>query len=162
LEGKIFSWDFLMTTVLFRFFVGIWKCVDLILIRLAKCWNKMSSRNIFFLLPSQIFFFKIQYAISWEAFLEPSDSYFLFADLVGFYPSGGIFRSKIGSKCVDLILIRLAKCWNKFFSSKFCIWLYCENGKYMISWFLSTLNIYAHFSQQLLMAEIWYLVTSFI
>jgi hypothetical protein len=26
------------------------------------------------------------YAISWEAFLEPSDSYFLFADLVGFYP----------------------------------------------------------------------------
>ena len=34
------------------------------------------------------------------------------------------------------------------------------------SWFLYTLNIYAHFSshfsQQLLMAEIWYLVTSFI
>ena len=35
--------------------------------------------------------------------------------------SGGIIRSKIGSKCVDLILIRLAKCWNNFFSSKFCI-----------------------------------------
>ena len=34
--------------------------------------------------------------------------------------SGGIIRSKIGSKCVDLILIRLAKCWNNFFSSKFC------------------------------------------
>ena len=31
-----------------------------------------------------------------------------------------------------------------------------------LSWFLCTLNIYAHFSQQLLMAEIWYLVTSFI
>ena len=34
------------------------------------------------------------------------------------------------------------------------------------SWFFYTLNIYAHFSshfsQQLLMAEIWYLVTSFI
>ena len=29
--------------------------------------------------------------------------------------SGGIIRSKIGSKCVDLILIRLAKCWNNFF-----------------------------------------------
>jgi hypothetical protein len=27
-----------------------------------------------------------RYAISWEAFLEPSDSYFLFADLIGFYP----------------------------------------------------------------------------
>ena len=35
-----------------------------------------------------------------------------------------------------------------------------------ISWFLYTLNIYAHFSshfsQQLLMTQIWYLVTSFI
>jgi hypothetical protein len=35
-----------------------------------------------------------------------------------------------------------------------------------LSWFLYTLNIYAHFSshfsQQLLMAEIWYLVASFI
>jgi hypothetical protein len=35
-----------------------------------------------------------------------------------------------------------------------------------LSWFLYTLNVYAHFSshffQQLLMAEIWYLVTSFI
>jgi hypothetical protein len=52
--------------------------------------------------------------ILWETFLNPSDSYFLFADC----------------------------------------------------WFLYTLNIYAHFSlhfsQQLLMAEIWYLVTSFI
>jgi hypothetical protein len=26
-----------------------------------------------------------RYAILWEAFLDPSDSYFLFADLVGFY-----------------------------------------------------------------------------
>ena len=50
------------------------------------------------------------------------------------FPSGtgDIIRSKIGSKRVDLILIRLAKCWNNFFSSKLCIWLYCENGKYMI------------------------------
>ena len=35
-----------------------------------------------------------------------------------------------------------------------------------LSWFLYTLNVYAHFSshfsQQLLMAEIWYLITSFI
>jgi hypothetical protein len=35
-----------------------------------------------------------------------------------------------------------------------------------LSWFLYTLNIYAHisshFSQQLLMAEIWYLITPFI
>ena len=26
-----------------------------------------------------------RYPISWEVFLDPSDSYFLFADLVGFY-----------------------------------------------------------------------------
>jgi hypothetical protein len=29
--------------------------------------------------------FIYRYAILWEAFLDPSDSYFLFADLVGFY-----------------------------------------------------------------------------
>ena len=43
--------------------------------------------------------------------------------------SGGIIRSNIGSKCVDLILTRLAKCWNNLCSSKFCICLYYENGK---------------------------------
>ena len=57
--------------------------------------------------------------------------------------SGGIIRSKIGSKCVDLILIRLAKCWNNFFSSKLCTWLYCENGKYMIIlWKCPSRNIF--------------------
>ena len=56
--------------------------------------------------------------------------------------SGGIIRFKIGSKCVDLILIRLAKCWNYFFSSKFCIWLYCENGKYMIILWKCQVGIY--------------------
>jgi hypothetical protein len=50
LEGKIFSWDFLMTTVLFRLFVGIWENH----FGLAQVYDytvKMSS---------QIFFFKIQ------------------------------------------------------------------------------------------------------
>ena len=32
-----------------------------------------------------IFGHKFFFAILWEAFLDPSDSYFLFADLVGFY-----------------------------------------------------------------------------
>jgi hypothetical protein len=40
------------------------------------------------------------------------------------------------------------------------------SDSYFLCWFLYTLNIYvhfsSHFSQQLLMAEIWYLVTSFI
>jgi hypothetical protein len=83
LEGKIFSWDFLMTTVLFRLFVGIWE-------------NHFGLANFFYQFTPQA----IQF-----------------------------YRSKIGSKCVDLILIRLVKCWNNFFSSKFCIWLYCENVK---------------------------------
>ena len=33
--------------------------------------------------------------------------------------TGGIIRSKIGSKRVDLILIRLAKCWNNVFLQNF-------------------------------------------
>ena len=73
---------------------------------LSNCWWQKSD------IWSQASY---RYTIEWVAFLDPSDSYFLFADLVGF---------------------------------------------------LYTLNIYAncssHFSQQLLMAEIWYLVTSFI
>ena len=73
---------------------------------LSNCWWQKSD------IWSQASY---RYTILWEAFLDPSDSYFLFANLVVF---------------------------------------------------LYTLNIYAHFSshfsQQLLMAEIWYLVTSFI
>ena len=63
---------------------------------LSNCWWQNSD------IWSQASY---RYTILWEAFLDPSDSYFLFADLIGFY---------------------------------------------------------THFSQQLLMAEIWYLVTSFI
>jgi hypothetical protein len=33
-----------------------------------------------------------RYAILWEAFLDPSDSYFLFADLVGFYAHSTYMR----------------------------------------------------------------------
>ena len=35
-----------------------------------------------------------RYAILWEAFLDPSDSYFLFADLVGFYTHWFLFGMK--------------------------------------------------------------------
>ena len=70
---------------------------------LSNCWWQKSD------IWSQASY---RYTILWVAFLDPSDSYFLFADLVGFYTH-----------------------WTHFSS---------------------------HFSQQLLMAEIWYLVTSFI
>jgi hypothetical protein len=52
---------------------------------------------------------------------------------------------------------RYAISWEAFFGTIRFLRPVCR-----LSWFLSTLNIYAHFSQQLLMAEIWYLVTSFI
>jgi hypothetical protein len=43
---------------------------------LSNCWWQKSD------IWSQA---SCRYPISWEAFLDPSDSYFLFADLVGFY-----------------------------------------------------------------------------
>jgi hypothetical protein len=173
LEGKIFSSDFLMTTVLFRFFCwGIIrskiesKCVDLILIRLAKCWNKFFSSkfciwlycengkymiilwkwqvpyggNMFTLCRRNfVRLYKRRDIMLWNyvnttlwqrvfPMLRSDDESPTSALRRVFAPpppsgSGGIIRSKIESKCVDLILIRLAKCWNNFFSSKFCIWL---------------------------------------
>ena len=59
MEGKIFSWDFLMTTDLFRFFVGIWEnhfC-------LAICFYQFTPQAIQFYFyvfsPKKIFWFWI-------------------------------------------------------------------------------------------------------
>ena len=55
-----------------------------------------------------IFGHKLQsyrYAILWEAFLDPSDSYFLFADLVGFYTHWTYMR---GYQCSQFILLSLS------------------------------------------------------
>jgi hypothetical protein len=85
-----------------------------------KYWN-FSAHVVFFSLYHKYIFIFLQasytcrYAILWEAFLDPSDFYFLFADFVDFYTHWTIYAH---------------------FSS--------------------------HFSQQLLMAEIWYFVTIFI
>jgi hypothetical protein len=147
----------------------------------------------------------------WEAFLDPSDSYFLFADFVDFYAhwrAANSFwshknsinkmncklmltydthaymfnvyknlpsrqtgsRNLMGSKTLPTIWGTYMKLVTKLLvrnivGSVFGLVRFllpdCR-----LSWFLDTLNIYAHFlshfSQQLLMAEIWYLVTSFI
>jgi hypothetical protein len=101
--------------------------------------------------------------ILWVAFLDPSDSYFLFADFVGFYAHWTymhIFRR-----------IFLSNYWLQ----KSDIWSQASN-RYTILWvafldpsdsyflFANLVGFYAHFSshfsQQLLMAEIWYFVTS--
>ena len=167
-----------------------------------------------------------RYPISWEAFLDPSDSYFLFADLVVFYTHwtyrhifhhifsatidgrnlifghklyiGTSYRGKrfwtnrIPTSCLPTLLIfihieHICIFVVTFFSATIddrdLIFGHKRHidtpyrGKPFgrnrfllpvcrLSWFLYTLNIYAHFSshfsQQLLMAEIWYLVTSVI
>ena len=107
---------------------------------LSNCWWQKSD------IWSQASY---RYTILWVAFLDPSDSYFLFADLVGFYAHWTymhIFSHIFLSNYFGPIRFLLPVCW--------------------LCWFLYTLNIYAHFSshfsQQLLMEEIWYLVTSFI
>jgi hypothetical protein len=111
----------------------IWRTYMMLLTKyqisaINSCWEKCDGRFCWFLYTFNIHLYMhifcriflnnywwqesdicskatYRYDILWESFLDPSDSYFLFADLVGFY---------------------------------------------------------THFSQQLLMAEIWYLVTSFI
>ena len=125
---------------------------------LSNCWWQKSD------IWSQASY---RYPISWEAFLDPSDSYFLFADFVDFYTHWTymfIFRR-----------IFLSNYWwqKSDISSQFFISERSVFGPVRfplpvcrLIWFLYTWNIYAHFSshfsQQLLMAEIWFLVTSFI
>ena len=108
-----------------------------------------------------------RYAILWVAFLDPSDSYFLFADLVGFYTHWTymhifrhIFLSNYWWHKSDIwsqASYRYPILWEAFFWPVRFLLSVCR-----LSWLLYTFNIYAHFSQQILMAEIWYLVTSFI
>jgi hypothetical protein len=111
-----------------------------------------------------------RYTILWVAFFDPSDSYFLFADLVGFYTHWTymhifrhIFLSNYWLQKSDIwsqASYRYPISWEAFLDPSDSYFLFAD------CWFLYTLNIYAHFSshfsQQLLMAEIWYLVTSFI
>ena len=106
------------------------------------------------------------YTILWVAFLDPSDSYFLFADFVDFYTHWTymlIFLSNYWWQKYDIwsqTSYRYPISWEAFLdpSDSYFLCRFC--------WFLYTFNIYAHFSshfsQQHLMTGIWYLVTSFI
>ena len=112
-----------------------------------------------------------RYTILWVAFLDPSDSYFLFADFVDFsthwtymHIFRRIFLSNYWWQKSDIwsqASYRYPISWEAFLNPSYSYFLFCR-----LCWFLYTFNIYAnfssHFSQQLLMAEIWYLVTSFI
>ena len=131
---------------------------------LSKNWWQKSD------ISSQVSY---RYPILWEAFFDPSDSYFLFADLVGFYTHliyMHIFRRFLLSKywwqesdIWSQASYRYAILWEAFLGSVRYLLSVCR-----LCSFLYTLNIhvYAHFSShfflQILMAEIWYFITSFI
>ena len=142
---------------------------------LSNCWWQKSD------IWSQASY---RYAILWEAFLDPSDSYFLFVDLVGFYTHWTymhiflhIFLSNYWWQRSDIrsqASYRYPISWEACLDPADSYFLFADLVGFYTHWtymhifrrFLYTLNIYAHFSshfsQQLLMAEIWYLVTSFI
>jgi hypothetical protein len=108
-----------------------------------------------------------RYAILWVAFLDPSDSYFLFADLVDFYTHWTymhIFRhiflsnhwwhkSDIWSQASYWYPIS----WEAFLDPSDCYFLFADFVDFYTHW-----TFLPHLSRQILMAEIWYFVTSFI
>ena len=117
-----------------------------------------------------------RYAILWEAFLDPWDSYFLFADFVDFYTHltyicictffVAFFSATIDDRnliCGHKLHIGTPYRGKRFWTHRIptsclptlLIFIHIEHI-YMYAHFSS------HFSQQLLMAETWYLVTSFI
>ena len=74
-----------------------------------------------------------RYAILWVAFLDPSDSYFLFADLVGFYTHWTLYagyhkwalaHSSSCCVCPKLILIGFCHC---FFSVRGGVLVYTHS-----------------------------------
>jgi hypothetical protein len=116
-----------------------------------------------------------RYLIWWEAFLDPSDSYFLFADFVDFYTHltyicictffVTFFSATVDGR--DLIFGHKLHIGTPYRGNRF--WTRQIPTSCLPTWFLYTLKIHfvyahfwLHFSQQLLMAKIWYLVTSFI
>jgi hypothetical protein len=113
-----------------------------------------------------------RYPILWEAFLDPSDSYFLFVDLVGFYTHltyMQIFRriflsnywwqeSDIRSQASYMYPIL----WEAFLDSSYSYFLFSDLVGFYTHWTYLYAHFSSHFSKQLLMTGIWYLVTSFI
>ena len=128
---------------------------------LSNCWWQKSD------IWSQASY---RYTILWVAFLDPSDSYFLFADLVGFYTHWTymhifrhIFLSNYWWQRSDIwsqASYRYPISWEPFLDPSDSYFLFADFVDFSSHWTYA--NFSSHFSQQLLMAEIWYLVTSFI
>ena len=82
-----------------------------------------------------------RYAISWEAFLEPSDSYFLFADFVDFYTHWTIcsfFSATIDGR--NLIISHKLHIGTPYRGKRFFGPIRFLLPVFRLSWFLYTLN----------------------
>ena len=108
------------------------------------------------------------YTILWVAFLDPSDSYFLFADLlVGLnthWTYMHIFLSNYWWQKSDIwsqASYRYPILWEAFLDPSDSYFLFADLVGFYTHWTYMH-HFSSHFSQQLLMAEIWYLVTSLI
>ena len=101
-----------------------------------------------------------RYVLLWEAFLDPSDSYFLFADLVGFYAHWTymhifrhIFLSNYSWQRFDIwsqASYRYPISWEAFLDpSDSCL---------PICWFLYTFNIhlYMHIFRRIFLSNYWW------
>jgi hypothetical protein len=129
---------------------------------LSDCWWRKSD------IWSQASY---RYTILWVAFLDPSDSYFLFADLVGFYTHWTymhifrhIFLSNYWWQRSDIwsqASYRYPISWEAFLDPSDSYFLFVDLVGFYTHWTYYA-HFSSHFSRQLLMAEIWYLVTSFI
>jgi hypothetical protein len=97
-----------------------------------------------------------RYAISWEAFLEPSDSYFLFADIVGFYTHWTymhifrhIFLSNYWWQKSDIwsqASYRYPISWEAFLDPSDSYFLFAEEWGYVIiTYFLNLASCSEHF-----------------
>jgi hypothetical protein len=111
--------------------------------------------------------------ILWVAFLDPSDSYFLFADLVGFYTHWTymlifrrIFLSNYWCQISDILSqasYRYPISWEAFLDPSDSYFLFVDFVDfYTHLTYICNAHFSSHFSKQLLMTGIWYLVTSFI
>jgi hypothetical protein len=114
-----------------------------------------------------------RYTILWDMFLDPSDSYFLFADLVVFYTHWTymhifhhIFTATIDGR--NLIFGHKLHIGTSYRGKRFWTHRIPTSCLPTLLIFIHIHHtfVYAHFSshfsQQLLMTGIWYLVTSFI
>jgi hypothetical protein len=114
-----------------------------------------------------------RYPISWEAFLDPSDSYFLFADFVDFYTHltyicictffymFKVYKNQLSRQTGSRILTgpkTLPTIWHTYMK------LVTKYQIYVINSCLEKCDEKCAYTNvwQLLMAEIWHLVTSFI